>query len=500
MMESILLGWQTVFHPVYFMMVVLGVLIGILFGVVPGLSGVTAISLLIPFTYAMEPLNGFLIMIAIYAASIYGGSIAAILFNIPGDAPAAMTALDGYPLARQGHAGRALGMAAISSLVGGSISVIAITFLAPQAAQIALSFGPPEYFALGLLGLTVVASIDANHQLKAFVSVFFGLFLATVGLDVITGVARYTFNSTILMSGIDFVPAIIGLFALSEVFMRLHKKALRQKMPGGGKEVPRFAMPTKEDVANVKNTWLRSSVIGTVIGFLPGAGATIAAFVGYGAAVSVSKDKESYGKGNIDGVAGPEAANNAAVGGAMVPLLTLGIPGGAVTAVILSAFLIHGLQPGPLLFDQNPEIVYTLFSGMFIANILMTLVVLIAIRYLVKVLDVPYEYLGMAIILLALVGSFAINNRIGDVWIMFFFGLVGYVLKRYHFSLAAVVLGVVLGQIIETGLRQGLMITQGSILGFFTRPGSGIILTLTVLALFFPLLKRLFTKREMPQD
>lgn len=499
MIESILLGWQTVFHPVYFMMVVLGVLIGILFGVVPGLSGVTAISLLIPFTYALDPLNGFLIMIAIYAASIYGGSIAAILFNIPGDAPAAMTALDGYPLAQQGHAGRALGMAAVSSLVGGSISVIAITFLAPQAAKIALSFGPPEYFALGLLGLTVVASIDSNNQLKAFVSVFLGLFLATVGLDVITGVARYTFNSTILMSGIDFVPAIIGLFALSEAFMRFHKKSLQQKMATDG-SIPRFAMPTKEDVATVKTTWLRSSVIGTVIGFLPGAGATIAAFVGYGAAVSASKDKESYGKGNINGIAGPEAANNAAVGGAMVPLLTLGIPGGAVTAVILSAFLIHGLQPGPLLFDQNPEIVYTLFSGLFIANILMTIVVLVAIRYLVKVLDAPYEYLGMAIILLSLVGSFAINNRIGDVWIMFFFGIIGYILKRYNFSIAAVVLGIVLGQIIETGLRQGLMITQGSFLGFFARPGSGIILAITIIAMFFPLIKKLFTKREIPQS
>jgi putative tricarboxylic transport membrane protein len=495
--DNFLLGLQLVFEPVHFMMIILGVILGIIFGMVPGLSGVTAISLLIPFTYAMDPISGFLVMVGIYAASVYGGGISAILFNTPGDAPAVATALDGYPLTQQGQAYRALGMAAFASLIGGLFSTVVLALLAPQAAKAALTFGAPEYFALGMFALIVVASVDGENQIKALISVLLGLFFATIGLDSVSGVNRYTFGTSFLQAGIDFIPVIIGLFALSEVFTRFHEKKFNKSFGdvdnGGNKK--RFALPERKDISKVKKTLVRSSILGTVVGILPGAGATIAAFMGYGAALRASKDKSSYGKGNIDGVAAPEAANNAAVGGAFIPLLTLGIPGGAVTAVMLSAFLIHGLRPGPLLFQHNPDIVYSIFIGMFVANILMAIMVLFMIRYLIKILNVPYEMLGVSILMLSIAGTFSINNRMGDIWIMLFFGIVGYFLRKYNFSIASVILGLVLGTIIEVGLRQGMMMTGGSFLEFFSRPVSSTILVLSILALFVPILKNIMEKR-----
>lgn len=489
-----------VFEPVHFLMVVLGVVLGILFGMIPGLSGVTAISLLIPFTYAMDPISGFLIMIGIYAASVYGGGISAILFNTPGDAPAVCTALDGYPLTQQGQANRALGMAAFASLVGGLFSAVVLAVLAPQAAKVALAFGAPEYFALGILALIVVSSVDGKDQLKGIVAVLIGLFAATIGLDNVSGIARFTFKTSFLQAGLDFIPVIIGLFALSEVFSRFHERKFNKTFADVDNDKldnRRFAFPNREDLSKVKKTLVRSSLLGTAIGILPGAGATIAAFLGYGSAVRAAKDKDSYGKGNIDGVAAPEAANNAAVGGAMIPLLTLGIPGGAVTAVMLSAFLIHGLRPGPLLFQHNPDIVYSIFVGLFVANILMAVLVFFMIKYLVKILNVPYEMMGIAILMLAIAGTFSINSRMGDVWIMLFCAILGFFLKKYNFSMASVILGLVLGGIIETGLRQGMMMTGGHFLEFISRPVSGTILVLAILALFLPILKKILEKKVM---
>ncbi|MDQ0338207.1 putative tricarboxylic transport membrane protein [Caldalkalibacillus uzonensis] len=497
MLEYLLLGLQIVFEPLHLFMILLGVVIGIMFGMVPGLSGVTAVSLLIPFTYAMDPISGFLVMVGIYAASVYGGGISAILFNTPGDAPAAVTTLDGYPLTQKGEAFRALGMAAFASLVGGLFSAVVLTLLAPQAAKVALSFGAPEYFALGMLALFVVASIDSENQIKAFISVLIGLFIATIGLDTVSGVSRYTFNISFLQAGVDFIPVIIGLFAVSEVLSRFHQRYFNVKYDFTETNQKRFALPEKRDISKVKWTLARSSVLGTIIGILPGAGATIASFLGYGSALRASKDKQSFGKGNIEGVAAPEAANNAAVGGALIPLLTLGIPGGAVTAVILSAFLIHGLRPGPLLFQYNPDIAYSIFIGLFLANIFMAILVLLSIRYIIRILNVRYEYLGVLILILSVVGTFAINNRLGDVWIMFVCGVVGFFLKKYKFSLASIILGLVLGDIIENGLRQGLMMTGGNFFAFFTRPVSGTILVLTILVLFAPVLKKILENRVL---
>jgi putative tricarboxylic transport membrane protein len=496
MFENFLMGLSLVMQPLHFIMIIFGVVVGLIFGMVPGLSGVTAISLLIPFTYAMDPISGFLAMVGIYAASVYGGGVSAILFNTPGDAPAAATALDGYPLTQQGQASRALGMAAFASLVGGVFSTIVLSLVAPQAAKVALSFGAPEYFALGLLAVIVISTASSENRLKSFVSVLLGLLFATVGLDSVSGITRYTFGSIFLLAGIDFIPVIIGMFALSEVFTRFHEINCNKIFTDTAitKTKKFFAIPDKSDFNKVKKTLARSSLLGTVVGMLPGAGATIAAFLGYGAAMRASKDKSSFGKGNINGIAGPEAANNAAVGGAMIPLLTLGIPGGAVTAVMLSAFLIHGLRPGPLLFVNNPDIVYSIFVGMFFANILMAAIVFFSIRYLIKILTVPYEVMGVSIMMLCIAGTFAINNRIGDVWIMFFFGILGFFLKVHGFSVASVVLGLVLGTIIEIGLRQGMLMTGGSFLGFFTRPVSGIILGLSLIALFAPVLLNIYRK------
>lgn len=504
MFENFLMGLTLVMQPLHFFMIIFGVVIGLVFGMVPGLSGVTAISLLIPFTYAMDPISGFLAMVGIYCASVYGGGVSAILFNTPGDAPAACTGLDGYPMTQQGHASRALGMAAFASLVGGVFSTVVLSLLAPQAAKVALSFGAPEYFSLGMLAVIVISSASSENQLKSFISVLLGLLFATVGLDSMSGVNRFTFGNIFLLAGIDFIPVIIGMFALSEVFTRFHEINCNKTYTDMSvtKTKKFFAIPDKNDFNKVKKTLVRSSILGTIVGMLPGAGATIAAFLGYGAAIRASKDKSSYGKGNIDGIAGPEAANNAAVGGAMIPLLTLGIPGGAVTAVMLSAFLIHGLRPGPLLFINNPDIVYSIFVGMFFANIWMAVIIFLSIRYLIKILTVPYEIMGVTIMMLCIAGTFAINNRVGDVWIMFFFALLGFFLKVHGFSVASVVLGLVLGNIIEIGLRQGMLMTGGSFWGFFTRPVSGTILSLSIVILVAPVLWNLYkngvNKKELP--
>lgn len=490
-------GLATVFLPANLLAIVSGVLIGMIFGMVPGLSGVTAVSLLVPFTYGMAPLTGILLMVGVYCAATYGGSITAILFNIPGDVMASATAMDGYPLARRGEARRALAMAIYASCLGGLFGTIVLATIAPQFVRVALSFGSPEYFALAILGLTVVASLAVGSPIKALISAVLGLLLSTVGLSPVAGVSRFTFGKIMLQAGIAFLPALIGLFAISEVLSRMYDRELNTPYdPAAFAEARRFSVPSRSDIRETRWTILRSSVIGTVVGMLPGAGATIAAFLGYGVAQRSSRNPESFGQGNILGVAAPESANNAAVGGAMVPLLTLGIPGSATTAVILAVFILHGLRPGPLLFVRFPVMTYSIFIGMFVANLVMLAMAISLVRYLVRVLTVKYEVLSVVVLVFCIVGSFAVHKRVVDIWVALFCGVIGFFAKKYGYSPAAIVLGLVLGPIAEDGFVNGMTIAGGSLVAFFTRPVTALVLGLALLSLALPVWQTLKRRQQ----
>lgn len=460
-----------------------GLTVGMIFGVIPGLSGVTAIALLTPFTYGMAPIQAIILMSAIYCGAVYSGSISAILFNCPGDVPAVATSIDGYPMRLKGEAGRALSAAMVSSGVGGIVGVVIAWIGAAQLVQVVFEFGPAEYTALALLGLALVANIGAKDPIKGMVSVMLGLLLGCVGNDPVQGSLRFTFKKVYLYSGISFVPALIGIYAIAEVFNQYAHMRDRAKLEAiTSKDSGKYSGGlSKEDFKTAVPHWARNSIIGTLIGMLPGAGSTIAALVGYGVAKSTSKKhKQDFGSGTVEGVIGPEVANNAAVGGAFVPLLTMGIPGSSSTALILNVFLIHGLQPGPNLFTNQPDLVYPIFASMLIVNILILFVPKYLIKYIVKVLQVPFKYMGVAIMFVAMIGAFAINNRIQDVWLTLIFGLIGFLMTKYQYSPAAMALGLILGPILEKNFRQMLQIYRGEYSLFFSRP---IAVVMTVIAL-----------------
>jgi putative tricarboxylic transport membrane protein len=501
MLEYIAQGFDITLLPVNLLAIVLGVIIGLIFGAIPGLSGVTAVSLLIPFTYGMPPVTGLLIMIGVYCAATYGGSISAILFNIPGDVMGAATAIDGYPMSKKGEANQALAMAIFASLCGGIFGTIMLGLVAPQFIKIALTFGSPEYFALAFLGLTVVSSLGTKSQSKALIAVLFGLWLSTIGLDPVFGVSRFTMGNPMLQAGISLVPAIIGFFALSEVFFRMYDKNINIPTDMGAiKQAKAFSLPSRKDIKDSAVTIFRSSVIGNFVGILPGAGATIAAFLGYGTAVRFSKEPKKFGQGTLEGVAAPESANNAAVGGAMVPLLTLGIPGSASTAIMLAVFLLHGLQPGPLMFQRMPDMIYALITGMFIANIFMFIFAIMAIRILVRFLLIKFEFLSLYILVLCVFGAFSIHDRFVDVWVMFVCGILGFFAKKYEYPIAAIILGIVLGGIAESGFVNGILIVHGSFIDFFTRPITLGILIASSLFFTIPLLDDLLQRRKHRQQ
>ena len=474
---------MTTMLPVNLFAIAVGVIIGLMFGTVPGLSGVTAVSLLVPFTYGMSPITGLLLMVGVYCAATYGGSISAILFNMPGDVMGAATAMDGYPLTMKGEARRGLSMAIFASFCGGIIGTILLSLVAPQFVRVALSFGSPEYFALAMLGLAVVGSIGGSSQLKALIAVLFGLWLATIGLDPVSGVSRFTLELTALQAGISFIPGIIGFFALSEIFARLYEKHINKGIdPKIVKETTFFNFPSIKDIKNNVVNIGRSALVGNFVGMLPGAGATIAAFLGYGISARFSKTPEKYGTGIVEGVAAPEGANNSAAAGSMVPLLTLGIPGSATAAVMLSVMILHGLRPGPLLFREMPELTYSIFVGMFVANIFMLIFALIAIRFLIRLLIVRFEILSLFIFIFCVFGAFSIYNRFLDVWVMFLGGIMGFIFKKYDFPIAAIILGLVLGSIAENGFANGISVMRGDYAGFFLRP---ITLSILIVALVF---------------
>jgi putative tricarboxylic transport membrane protein len=490
-MDAFLAGVSILADPYHLGLIVAATVAGVLVGALPGLSSTMATALLLPFTVTMEPIPAITVLAALYCAGTYGGSITAILINAPGAPPAAATALDGYPMAQKGEAGRALGMATVSSALGGIFSVIVLIVAAPALARLAYNFGPPEYFALALFGLSMLASISAESSTKNLMAGAFGVLISTVGIDFTTGVERFTFDMPELTEGIHFIPVLIGMFAVGElliqaqtlgvVFERMAFRAVR--------------LPSRSDFRRVWTTILRSCGIGTFIGILPAEGGTIAALIGYNEAKRWSKNKQEFGKGAIEGIAGPEAANNAATGGAMVPTLALGIPGSATTAVILGALLVHGLRPGPYLFTEQPQFLYAIFAAMLAANVLFLGLGLLGAKLFARVTLIPNTFLWPAVFVLAVVGTYSLAQSFLDVWVMLLFGILGYVFRRFGFSPAPVIMGLILGELVENSLKQSLIIFDQNWLLFFTRPIVDLFFVFVVAGLSAPYLFRILGRR-----
>jgi putative tricarboxylic transport membrane protein len=480
------LQWQVL------LTLVVGTILGIAIGALPGLTSTMGVAVILPVTFGMEPIPGILLLIGVYFGSVYGGSLTAILLNTPGTPASAATAIDGYAMAKKGLAHKALTISTLSSSIGGVLSVIVLILVAPQLANFSLKFSAPETFALAVFGLSIISSLAGKSIVKGIITGFIGLLIATIGLDPMVGIPRFTFDKIELTSGVNFIPVMIGLFAASEAFKSMEDIFSTRKLTIKVEKVKLKWSEFKGLIATI----LRSSGIGTFIGMIPGAGADIAAFVAYNEAKRFSKDKQEFGKGDMRGVAAPESANNSVTGGAMIPLLTLGIPGDAVTAVLLGALMVQGIQPGPMLFETNGPIVYTLFMGMLIANLLILIIGLPGIRLFTKILLVPKNVLTPIIIVLCVVGSYSLGNSYFDVVVMFIAGVIGYFMQRYDFPASPLILGLILGPMMESNLRRSLVMSEGDVSIFFTRPISAVFLTIAIITLLSPLITRKFMKTE----
>ena len=493
MLVDILTGYAHVFQMENLFVVVLGTLIGVALGSFPGLDCTVGVALFLPVTYTMTPAQAILLLSALYSGAVYGAQIPAILFRVPGAPEAVVTTLDGYPMAQKGQAGKALGTGLLSSLAGGLFGVLGLTLLAPLLAEVALLFGPSEYAALGVLGLTAIASLGSKSQVKAIISGLFGLLFATVGLDPIVGYPRFTFDTTVLKGGITFIPAVIGLFAAAEVYNQISKgMALSNKSLNDSQQPERVRVefPKWREIKPLKWSSIRSAFLGLGVGILPGVGATTAAIVGYSQAVQFSKNPEKFGTGTMEGVMAPEIANNAAAGGAMVPLLSLGIPGSATTAVMLGAFLLHGLRPGPLLLIQQRPLAFTIFAGMALSNILFFFFGFLAIRFFVHLRRVPYPFIAVGILVFSAVGANAMGN-ISGMMMMFIFAILGFIMEKYNYAVAPMILGLVLGPIIEPMFRRALMMYEYDLLAVVSRPITAGLLIVSVIITCTPLLWKL---------
>lgn len=462
-----------------------GVVVGTLIGVLPGLGPTAGIAILIPVSTGLDATTAMIMLAGIYYGSMYGGSTTAILINTPGEAASVPTTMDGYSMARQGRAGPALGMAAIASFVAGTIAVALLMLLAPPLASVALAFGSAEYFSLMFLGLTIIISLAGKSLVKGLISGVFGILIATIGLDPVTGLSRFTFGNANLMAGIDFISVVVGLFAIPEILVNLEGEALKvyeTKLKG--------IWPSREDWRQSAGALLRAPFIGFFIGILPGASSSVAAFIAYDVEKKLSKYSGRFGTGVIEGVAAPEGANNSAAGGGMVPLLTLGIPASAPLAVLLGALMIHGLRPGPLLFQQNPQFVWGLIASMYIGNAMLLVLNLPLVGIWANLIRVPYPVLAPTVLALCFIGTYGIRNNFFDVWVAVAFGALGYLMRKLEFPAAPVVLALILSRMMEAALRQSLIISRGSLDIFVTRPMSLALISLAVLSIAFSIYSR----------
>lgn len=466
-------------------MIVLGVFVGIIFGCIPGLTTTMAVALCIPITFGMAPTMGMSLLMGLYIGGTSGGLISAILINIPGTPSSVATTWDGHPMALRGEAGKALGAGVFFSFLGTLLSIIVLVFIAPPLADFALQFGPTEYFALALFSLTMIGTLAGKQLAKGIAVGLLGMVLAFIGIAPIDAFPRFTFGIPDLDGGFDILPALIGLFAVSEILavaemdteLKKENVLMNFKMRGFGFSVKEFF----EQFWNM----LRSALIGIGIGILPGIGGGTSNIVAYAVAKSQSKHPEKFGTGLLDGVVASETSNNATIGGAIVPLLTLGIPGDTVTAMILGGLMIHGLTPGPLLFINNADVVYGIFVSLMLANVVMLVMEFFGIRVFAKLLRVPKHILLPVIFALCVVGAYGLNNRVFDIWVVLFFGVLGYVLNKLKYPTSPIILGIILGPMAETGFRRGLQMNDGNFLAFFSRPITVVFIAATVFMIIF---------------
>src|SRR5580765_6298550 len=486
-LSGLMHGFAVALEPANLFWCFVGVVLGTVIGVMPGLGPPATIAMLLPLTFLMNPAGAMIMLAGIYYGAKYGGSTTSILLNVPGESSSVVTCIDGYAMARKGRAGPALGMAAIASFIAGTFGVVALMLVAPPLARLSLAFSAPEYFALMVLGLAMVVLLSGESLTKALLAMFVGLWIASMGTDIFSATSRFTFGQVELMGGIDFVIVAIGVFAIGEVLGNMEPTKAPDMLP-----VPkglRNLMPTWEDMRKCRFAFVNGSVVGFLIGILPGAGSTIASFMSYGIEKAVSKHPEEFGHGAIEGVAAPEGANNAETGGALVPLLTLGIPGSGTTAILLAALILWGFKPGPLFIQDSPELFWGLVASMYIGNVLLLILNLPLVAVFAQLLKLPAYMMYPLILGVSIVGVYTSANSMFQLALLCGFRLLGYLMRKLDYPTAPLVLGLVLGDLMEKALRQSLMMSQGSISILF-RPIPSVLLVVAALLLIVPLFKK----------
>lgn len=494
MLDLFMQGFSNVFVPQVFIIIIVGTLTGVIIGAIPGLTATMGVAVMLPITFSMEPLTGLLLLIGVYFGGIYGGSLTAILLRTPGTPSSAATVIDGYPMTARGEGDFALVISLVASVLGGIIGLIVLITVSPQLAKLALEFKSPETFGLAVFGLSIIASVSGRSVLKGIISALIGLLIASVGLDPVTSQQRFTFGMQDLIGGIELIPALIGLFAAAEAFRMIHEEKSVSLPPIKLTHLFRH-------ITNTIRHWVgivRSGLIGTFIGIIPGAGADIASFVAYNEAKRWTRKKSKYqfGEGRVEGVIAPEASANGLTTGAFVPLLTLGIPGDAVTAVMLGALVIQGVRPGPGIFETNGELVYSLFSGMFIAYIMIFIIGLIGIKYFVKVLSIPKIVLAPIILTICVVGTFAVNNNYFDIYVMLGTAILGYFLIKLDIPISPIIIALILGPMAEKEFRRALEVSGGSFDVFYTSPIAMILIILAILSFTIPVIQQSIKNRK----
>jgi len=485
---GLLQGFAVALTPANLFWCFVGVFLGTVVGVMPGLGPPATIAMLLPLTFQMNPTSAIIMLAGIYYGAKYGGSTTSILLNVPGESASVVTCLDGFAMARRGRAGAALGIAAIASFIAGTVGVVGLMLIAPPLARFALSFSSPEYFALMVLGLAMVVLLAGRSLVKAVLAMLVGLWIAGMGIDLFTSTSRFTFGHSELLDGIDFVVVAIGVFAIGEVLGNMETREGTQMLP-----VPkglRNLLPSLEELRACRFAFLNGSVIGFLIGVLPGTGSTIASFMSYGLEKAVSRHPEKFGTGVPEGVAAPEGANNSETGGALVPMLTLGIPGSATTAILLAALILWGFKPGPLMIQENPALFWGLVASMYIGNVLLLVLNIPLIPLFAQILKSPVYVLYSLIFGISIVGVYSVSGSLFDVWMLAGFGLLGYAMRKLDYPAAPLILGLVLGDSMERALRQSLMMSQGDLAILVSRPISAVILGLAAIVLLVPLAKK----------
>ena len=487
-LANLAVGFSHVLEPLNLLVLLIGVVLGLLVAVLPGLTLVMGVVLALPFTYSMDVIPAIVLLTAMYVSGTYAGAWTSILFRVPGEPIDVPLLWDGYPMARKGQAAEALGWTLIAAFTGGMVAGIVMVLLSQPIAKIALTFSTPEYFAILLFGLASVVSLGGSSLANALISLFIGLIIATVGVDDTYGTHRYTFGINILTDGIDYLVVMVGAYGLGEVFTRLEQGFKSQ--PLEAVDQIRTRLPAWAEISKFKSTFARSSLTGIIVGLVPGAGATVASFLSYGLEAQYGRRKERMGTGIAEGVIAPQTAATASVGGAIVPLVTMGIPGSGATAIILGAFLLHGLQPGPQVFQTSSHIVYAMFASVFLGIAFMCVIGFFTTKYMVKVLDLPEVIVSAYVVMCCLLGAFAARNNLTDVWLMVIFGIAGYVFERFRFPITPLVLGVILGPLAENNFMTTMISFNNDWTVFFTRPIAGPIMIVALITLIYPLVRQ----------